>query len=272
MFDLIDAGPLDGPVAVLLHGWPGGSETWRDVAPLLNERGIRTLTPDQRGYSPGARPRGVRPYTLGELTSDVVALLDAYGLDRAHIVGHDWGGAVAWALGASEAERVESLTVLSTPHPAAMVSSMWRSDQALRSSYMAGFQIPLLAERVLLAREALVLRSMLERSGLPTDRATEYCRRQSRPGALESSLAWYRAVPLSGRGVGEVDVPTTYVWSANDAALGRRAAELSADHVTGPYRFEELEGVSHWIPETEPALAAQFIVDQVTSAASTADA
>ena len=263
-FDVADRGPIAGPVAVLLHGWPGGARTWDEVVPRLGERGVRTLAPDQRGYSPGARPKGRRNYVMDELVSDVVALIDEAKVPRVHLVGHDWGGAVAWVIASRFAQRVASLTVLSTPHPAALASSVWSSDQALRSSYMAGFQVPVIAERVLLARDAALLRVMLERSGLGHERAIEYSRRQQEPGMLSGGLAWYRALPLErGTGAGEVTVPTTFAWSTGDVALGRRAAELTADHVTGPYRFEVLEGVSHWIPEQEPATTTDLILDRI---------
>ena len=104
-FEVTDSGPITGPVALLLHGWPGGADTWRDVVPLLNERGIRTLVPAQRGYSPGARPKGRRHYVIEELVGDVLALLDEAGVADAHVVGHDWGGAVAWALALTDVLR-----------------------------------------------------------------------------------------------------------------------------------------------------------------------
>lgn len=270
-FEVADTGPADGPVAVLLHGWPGGADTWRDVVPLLNERGVRTLVPEQRGYSPGARPKGRRPYAIDELVGDVLALLDEAELADAHVVGHDWGGAVAWSLASRFPDRLVSLTVLSTPHPAAMTTSLWSSDQVLRLSYAAGFQFPILPEWLLLAHDATVLRTMLERSGLDHERAVDYCRRQQEPGALTAALSWYRAVPFGSGGAGDVVVPTTFAWSTGDAALGRRAAELTADHVTGPYYFEVLEGVSHWIPEQEPEVTADIIIDRITGPSEVAE-
>ncbi len=265
-FDVVDAGPPEGEAIVLLHGWPGGAPTWSAVAPLLNEHGYRTLTPDQRGYSPGARPTGRKAYGISELVTDVLALLDAAGLARAHVVGHDWGGAVAWALATRTPARLRSLTVLSTPHPAAMVSAFRSSDQALRSSYMVFFQIPKLPERLMLARDARYLRRALERSGLEERHVDAYVHRQSQPGALTASLAWYRAVSLPRRGQStKVTVPTRYVWSTGDTALGRRAAELTGEHVSGTYRFEVVDGASHWLPEQHADLVARSIIDHVCS-------
>lgn len=265
-FDVSDTGPVEGPVVVLLHGWPGGSTTWQEVVPLLHDRGFRCVVPDQRGYSPRARPRGVRSYVILELVADALAIIDGAGEARVHLVGHDWGGVVGWALAAAQPERLASLTVLSTPHPAAMAKAMWSSAQGLRSSYAVGFQVPIVAERVLLARGGALLRTMLERSGLDPQRAAAYVERQREPGALPGSLGWYRAIPFSGGSMAsEVAVPTCYAWSTGDAALGRRAAELTAGHVVGPYRFEVLEGVSHWIPEEVPNLTATLIAEHVAA-------
>jgi pimeloyl-ACP methyl ester carboxylesterase len=263
-FDVHDRGPLDGEVIVLLHGWPADASSWDDVADPLVERGYRVVAPDQRGYSPGARPSGRRAYRMTELVADVVALLDRIGRDRVHLVGHDWGGAVAWALASAHPERLATLTVLSTPHPQAMVRSFASSWQLLRSAYVAFFQVPAVPEAVLLAGDGAVARRVLERSGLPADRADAYVRRLGEPGALTASLAWYRALPLAaGPAVGDITVSTLYVWSTGDTALGRRAAELTSEHVSSGYRFEELEGISHWIPEEVPEVVATLIVDHI---------
>ena len=166
-FDVRDAGPADGEPVVLLHGFPQDARAWDRVAPVLHGAGLRTLAPDLRGYSPMARPRGRSAYRSRQLVDDVLALLDAAGLERAHVVGHDWGGALVWALGAWHPDRVRTLSVLSVPHPGAMAQAMLTSDQALRSSYMGAFQVPLLPERLLLARAGAPLRALLCRSGLP---------------------------------------------------------------------------------------------------------
>jgi pimeloyl-ACP methyl ester carboxylesterase len=145
-FDVRDAGPEHGEVVVLLHGFPQTSASWDDVAARLNDAGYRTLAPDQRGYSPGARPEGRRAYRQSELVGDVIGLLDAAGVERAHVVGHDHGGGVAWSLAMSQPERVRTLTSLTTPHPAAMARAMVTSTQLLRSWYMLLFQLPWLPE------------------------------------------------------------------------------------------------------------------------------
>ena len=161
-FDVVDEGPLDGEPIVLLHGFPERATSWRLVVPALHEAGYRTLAPDQRGYSPGARPRRRRDYRLGELAADVVALIDRLGPDaKAHVVGHDWGAVVAWALALRHAKRVHTLTAVSVPHPAAYVDGLLRG-QLVKSWYMAAFQLPFVPER--LAGEGGLLERQLRRS------------------------------------------------------------------------------------------------------------
>ena len=266
-FDVLDAGPSDGEPVVLLHGFPQDATAWDRVAPALHQHGLRTLAPHQRGYSPMARPRGRSRYTIRETVTDVVALLDAAGLERAHVVGHDWGGIAAWALGAWHPDRVTTLTVLSVPHPAAMSRAMVTSDQALRSSYVGLFQLPVLPERLLLARGGAALRRMLRSGGLPADAADRYVARMREPGALSAALGWYRALPWSGSDpVGRVRVPTLHLWSTGDPFLGRTATEATGQFVDAPYRLEVLDDVSHWIPELAPDRVAELVTGHVRAA------
>jgi pimeloyl-ACP methyl ester carboxylesterase len=266
-FDVLDAGPADGEPVVLLHGFPQDSTAWNGVTPALHQHGLRTLAPDQRGYSPHARPHGRAAYRVRETTADVLALLDAAGLESAHIVGHDWGGIVAWALAAWHPDRVRTLTALSVPHPAAMVKAMVSSDQALRSYYMALFQVPVLPERLLLAADAAPLRRMLGHSGLPADAVERYVTRMQEPGALSAALGWYRALPLGARDqVGRIRVPTLHLWSTGDVALNRAGTEATAQFVDGPYRLEILDDVPHWIPEVAPDRVAELLTAHVRTA------
>jgi pimeloyl-ACP methyl ester carboxylesterase len=268
VFDVRDGGPPDGEPVVLLHGFPQDSSAFDRMAPALHSAGLRTLAPDQRGYCPSARPRGRRAYRLRAAVDDVLALLYDAGLRSAHVVGHDWGGGVAWALAAWHPERVRTITSLSTPHPAAMQRALLTTDQGLRSYYMALFQIPVLPERMLLAGEGTALRRSLTRGGLPPEAVERYVARMREPGALTAALNWYRALPMSLRDpVGTVRVPTLHVWSTGDAFLGRAATEGSARHVEAPYRLEVLDDVSHWIPELAADRTAELITAHVKSAA-----
>jgi pimeloyl-ACP methyl ester carboxylesterase len=159
-FEVSDTGPLDAAdVVVCLHGFPQDRTTFDEVAARLAAAGLRVLVPNLRGYSPQARPGGRPAYALELLADDVVTLLNAAGVDRAHAVGHDWGGAVAWFVGSRRARRAASLTVLSTAHPAAMRSQLWRGGQALRSWYVAAFQLPWLPEAGLTAAHGRLLKA-----------------------------------------------------------------------------------------------------------------
>lgn len=266
IFDVTDGGPADGDCFVLLHGFPETATSWAGVAERLHTLGHRTLAPDQRGYSPGARPRGVTPYRVEELAADVLALADHAGLGRFHLVGHDWGGIVAWYLAANHPARLDSLAVLSTPHPRAYLDALTHSSQALRSWYAMAWQVPIVPEWTMLLGRGRLLRAMLSRSGLEDSAVERYVGAMLAPGALTAALNWYRAVRYSGdrlRSLPAVSVPTLYVWSTGDPALARGAAEATGRYATGPYRFEVLEGISHWIPEAEPHRTAALLHDHV---------
>ncbi|WP_202925851.1 alpha/beta fold hydrolase [Goekera deserti] len=269
VFDVRDGGPADGEPVVLLHGFPQDSSAYDRLATALHGQGFRTLAPDQRGYSPGARPTGRSAYALRELVDDVRALLDSAGLRSAHVVGHDWGAVVAWALAAWHPERVRTLTALSVPHPAAFSRALITSPQALMSTYIAFFQLPALPERVLLAGNGTPLTRLLETMGLHRDHAERYVARMREPGALTAALDWYRALPFSaramagtrGRGtVGRITVPTLHVWSSGDPALSRAGAEATGRYVDAPYQLEVLLGVPHWIPEVAAEHTAGLVV------------
>ncbi|WP_433228955.1 alpha/beta fold hydrolase [Micromonospora sp. CA-248260] len=267
-FDVRAGGPEGGEVVLLLHGFPQHGGEWDAVVPALHAAGLRTYAPDQRGYSPGARPTEVAGYRLPELVADAVAVLDALGVDTAHVVGHDWGAIVAWALAARHPERVRTLTAVSVPHPAAFGYALSTDRrQRARSAYMTLFRRAGLAERVLLAGRAVVLRRLLAGVG-DSARVARYAQPMRGPGALTGALNWYRA--MSGRdlkAVGPVPVPTSYVWSDRDVAVGRTAAQACARHVTGDYRFMVLAGVTHWIPDEAPGPLAEAILARVCPAA-----
>lgn len=244
------AGPEDGELVVALHGFPQTSAAWTSQLAALGAAGYRAVAPDQRGYAAGARPQEVGQYRLDRLVADVLAVADGLGRRRFSVVGHDWGGVLAWALGADHADRVASVAVVSTPHPRALAASLWRSAQGLRSAYVGFFQLPRLPEAALLAGGGAPLRAVLRGSGLSAERADAYARALAEPGAITGALNWYRANGASVlRAVGRVAVPTLYVWGSGDPALGRTAAEATGRHADGPYRFAVLEGAGHWVPE-----------------------
>jgi pimeloyl-ACP methyl ester carboxylesterase len=261
-FAVDDGGPVDGPIVVLLHGFPQTASSWDAVCERLRASGYRTLTFDQRGYVATARPRGRRAYRMAALVSDVAALIDATG-GPVHLVGHDWGAAVAWSTAAARPDLVRTLTAVSVPHPAAFLGSMLVSSQLLRSYYIGLFQIPWLPEFLL--RRPRVLAALLGNTGMTPEQIDRVQTDVIDAGALTTTINWYRAMPFaSPRFVGKVSTPTTYVWSSGDTALSRRGATLCERFVTGPYRFEITDG-SHWIPEERPELLHDLIVERVAN-------
>ncbi|MDQ3618538.1 MAG: alpha/beta hydrolase [Actinomycetota bacterium] len=268
IFDVRAAGPKTGAPVILLHGFPQDSTCWDQLIGPLTVAGYRTIAPDLRGYSPGSRPSRVDDYALDHLLEDVLDIADDFGSESFHVVGHDWGGVLAWALAVRHADRILSLTSLSMPHPKAFQQALLTPVQAARSLYALFVQIPVVPERLLLARDSYVLRRALQATGLSAERARYYARRMNEPDALSSALAWYRAAmrsPARERG-STVARPTLYLWGTADPALGRRAAETTADHVTGPYRFERLEDAGHWLPETEADRVIGPLLDHLAGA------
>jgi len=259
-FQVTDRGPEDGEVVVLLHGFPQRRTSWDLVTPGLNEAGLRTLAPDLRGYSEGARPRRRRDYNLRNMVNDVVALIELVGRP-AHVVGHDWGAATAWLLAAKAPEHVKSLTAVSVPHPGAMLSV--GLPQLKKSWYMFANQIPGAADWLMSnpRRAPKVLRS----TGMPQFAVDRYLEEIVATGAIPTALNWYRGIPFTSRSLfkARVGVPTTMVWSDRDSFLHRLGAERSGDYVDNDFKLEILPGVSHWIPDQAPDRLTQIIRQRV---------
>jgi pimeloyl-ACP methyl ester carboxylesterase len=262
VFDARADGPQEGDLVLLLHGFPQTSFSWRHQLPALAAAGYRAIAPDQRGYSPRARPAEVTSYRAERYVEDVIGLADALAAERFHLVGHDFGGFVAWDVASHHPGRLSTLTVVSTPHPAPFSKSILQGgEQRDRSSYMLFFRSPE-AEAFFLDNDAAGLHGLYEASGLTE--FDEYVRVLTQPGAMTAALNWYRAVDRSAAmEIGTITTPTLYVWSTNDPALGREAAEATGQHVAGPYRFEVLEGVSHWVPEDAPDTLNALLLDHL---------
>jgi pimeloyl-ACP methyl ester carboxylesterase len=262
------AGPADGDLVLLLHGFPETSYEWRSQLAALAAAGYRAVAPDQRGYAAGARPSALEEYDVARLVDDVFAFADSLGREQFHLVGHDWGGFVAWYTAARdstrEAPRLRTLTVVSTPHPVPFRAAMHSgSDQSERSSYMQWFRGPD-AEAGWLADDGALLGAAY--ADHPADARDEYRRVFMADGgaALTGGLNWYRANHFHAP-EGPITAPTLYVWSTDDVALGREAAEGTAAEVTGPYRFEVLEDVSHWIPEVAADALNPLLLEHLTA-------
>lgn len=266
-FDVRDEGPVDGDPVVLLHGFPERSTSWRIVAPLLHAEGYRTIAPDQRGYSPGARPGRRRDYRVSRLVADVAALVEEVGAPL-HLVGHDWGAVVGWLLAAERPELLRSWTAVSVPHPRAFFEGGLFSSQLLRSYYVGLFQVPAVPER-LAAREGGFFDQRLRASGMTDEELLRFRREMVEDGALPGALGWYRAAPLIDprRTGGTVAVPTTLVWSDGDVAVARAGVDRTARWCTGPYELVVLEGVSHWIPTQAPRRLADAVLARMASTA-----
>lgn len=264
-YDALAAGPADGAFVLLLHGWPEFADSWSAVLPGLGAAGYRAVAVDQRGYSPGARPPHIADYTVPQLVADALAFADSQGADRFHLVSHDWGGLVAWALAGAHPDRLASLTVLATPHPEALDRAAAEDpDQHDRFDYVRFFRREgHVAEAALLADDAARLRAVYG-GKVPAALVDANVRRLAAPGALTATLNWYRAPEkILSVPAGRITAPTLFLWGTEDIALGRRAAESTGEWVDGPYHFEALEGASHWLPEEVPDLVAPRILDHL---------
>ncbi|MFJ9691434.1 alpha/beta fold hydrolase [Kitasatospora sp. NPDC101183] len=264
LFDVDVSGPDDGEPVLLLHGFPQSRHCWHAIAPELNRAGLRTIAPDQRGYSAGARPTGAQSYALPLLGGDAVGILDALGVEDAHVVGHDWGAVVAWYLAAEHPSRVRTLTALSVPH----LEAYWwalRNDPVQRqlSQYIAFF-VTEESTAALLADDAAMLRTLFGPAVAP-EQVERYLALHAQPGVLDATLNWYRSGSLldSSERLRPVSAPTTLISSDGDGAASRTAVEKAADHVTGPYRLVTLEGVSHFQPEEAPERVTDEILARV---------
>ncbi len=250
------AGPDDGPLVLLLHGFPQSRHTWRDVVPALAAAGFHAVAPDQRGYSPGVRPTQVDAYATPRLVADVLDIADALGAERFHLVGHDWGGQVAWLTAAHHEARVATLTVLSRPHPAAFARSFELDPAQAERSRHHRAMTPELTDRWWAAGCA-ALRAILESAGVPPADADAYLATFAERDALDAAMNWYRAALADGglraADTPDVAVPVLYLWGTSDQSVGRVAAGLTAEHVTGPCRFVEIEGAGHFLTDDSGA-------------------
>jgi pimeloyl-ACP methyl ester carboxylesterase len=250
---------------LLLHGFAESMHCWRAQLGALGDMGYRAIAPSQRGYSPDARPdpNDTANYHIDRLMDDAMAIAAAagYGDARFHLVGHDWGGSIAWGIADKYPDRLASLTVLSRPHPTAFNRALALPDgeQAQRSRHHKAFLAPD-AGAALLADGARRLRERLANSGVPAAAIEEHLTVIRHPAAMEGMLAWYRARGAIRAPLGPIRVPTLYIWGDADDTVGRVAAEGTRDHVTAPYRFEALPGVGHFVAEQAPARVNELLL------------
>jgi epoxide hydrolase 4 len=263
----VEAG--DGPLVVLLHGFPEFWFGWRRQIPALAEAGFRVVAPDMRGYNLSSRPADVAAYAIDLLAADVRDLIRERGADRAFLVGHDWGGGVAWATAINHPEVVERLAILNAPHPRRMLQGLRRPRQLARSWYMFLFQLPWLPERLLSARRWSGLRRALEgdaRPGAFTEQdIAHYVEAWSQPGATMAMLNYYRAAFRQRRHASErsgaVAAPTLVIWGERDRALGAELAEPDHADVPNLDRVVRLPDASHWVQHDEPEQVGQLLIE-----------
>ena len=260
------AGPADGPLVILLHGFPEIAYGWRRQIVALASFGYRVVAPDQRGYNLSSKPRGASSYTLDLLAGDVIGVADGLGRDTFSLAGHDWGGIVAWWTALSYPDRVRRLVVLNAPHPAAMrryVRRHW--SQLLRSWYIAFFQLPRLPDYLLGRRRGRLLKGVLTRSAAPGTfgRKTMRLYREawSKPGAMTAMINWYRALRKFHPRDVDLDVhqPTLILWGDYDRFLEFGLAKASRRYCDNA-RIVRLDGVSHWVQsEAAPRVSEEML-------------
>jgi pimeloyl-ACP methyl ester carboxylesterase len=252
-----------GTPVLLLHGWPDSAYVWRNQIPFLTAHSFRAIAPDLRGFGRSSRPVEVADYALSKSVADMTGLLDALGVESAHVVGHDWGAAVAWVMAMSHPDRVQKLVVVSVGHP----STPWSLRQHEMGWYELFFQFEGIAEATLPYDDWAWLSRFLRGAG----DQERYEQDLARPGAMTASLNWYRAnlapkMPGPTPELPPVRVPTLGIWSTNDHYLDRERMEKSGAYVEAPWRYEVIEGASHWIPLDAPDRLNELLLDWLQDA------
>ncbi len=271
---LVD-GPATGEMAILLHGFPEGAESWTRQIDALARAGALAVAPDMRGYGMTDVPASRGEYAVDKLVEDVAGLIRAFGRDTAHVAGHDWGAIVAWFFAGRHPDMTKSLTVLSVGHPAALADATRRDeDQITRSQYVQLFLMEGKAEDVLAEDEHRRLRAMYtigpNPNAIPPSVVEKFVRSLSRPGRLTAGLNYYRANLRPGTVWGalagrlSITAPTTLLWGDQDPALGRLQADKTAEYMQGEYRLEILAGAGHWLQFERPIEVGRALVDTLS--------
>ena len=267
-FHALAAGPVDGPLLLLLHGFPETSHCWnRHLLPLATA-GFRVVAPDQRGIGLSSKPEGIAAYRIDHLAADIVAIVRALGRERAQVVGHDWGGAVTWYLAEHHADVVERVAIIDVPHGGTFERYL-RShpSQMLKSWYMAFFQLPRLPEALLRANDFRRLARAIVATSRPGAFTPEdlaiYRQAWRQPGALTGMLNWYRALrlkPPAPRGSGRIAIPVRLMWGDRDQALESAMAEASIARCDAGEVFH-FPDATHWLPREEPERTTALLLE-----------
>jgi pimeloyl-ACP methyl ester carboxylesterase len=262
------AGPIDGPLVMLLHGFPESRHSWRAALPALAGAGYRGVAPDQRGYSPGARPdpADLSNYAFDKLVNDAIEIVAAAGYEgsRFHLVGHDWGGQVAWGVANAYPDRLASLTVLSRPHPLSFRRALQdpNGDQKHRSRHHGKFLEPETG-RLLTEDNGRRLREGLFGQDVSKAAIEEHVSILGAPEAMEAALAWYRSNKGLSGDFGAIKVPTLYLWGDADATVGPEAAKGTGEFVSAAYAMEVLPGVGHFVMDQAPVKATELMLAHI---------
>lgn len=262
-----EAGPKDAPAIIFLHGFPESHRTWRHVAPALADR-YRVIVPDQRGFGGSDKPEGVEAYRAPEVIADLYALADAYNIDRFTLVGHDWGGAIAWGAALTRPERLERLVIVNAPHPTIFQRTLIEnSAQRAASQYITAFRNPAMEQGIAaMGLETFFAKSFgghTDLAGIPDEERRAYLDDWSQPGAMTAMLNWYRASPLVVPAVGEdvaapsrdpfpvLTMPTLVLWGMKDKAL--LPVQLDGlDSMVETLTIRRIEDAGHFVPWERP--------------------
>lgn len=270
-FEVAQAGAGDH-LALCLHGFPELNYSWRHQMSTLARMGYRVWAPNQRGYGGTTKPVGIAHYTVDKIVADAAALFDASGASQLTIIGHDWGGAIAWLFAINKVRPIERLVVMNLPHPHCFAAALRHWPQRLRSWYMVAVQLPWLPEWWLARNDAIAIREAfanmaVDKSRFPDNVLDVYANAALKPGALTAMLNWYRAA-LRYRDCmqigndGQVDVPVLVIWGEQDTALGLKTLD-GTDRYVADLTIRRLPGVSHWVqqeaPEAVNAILAEWL-------------
>jgi pimeloyl-ACP methyl ester carboxylesterase len=262
-----------GPLVLLLHGFPQFWYAWRHQIPALASR-FKVVAPDLRGYNDTEKPRRVADYRTGVLAADVAGIVRTFGYEKAHLVGHDWGGGVAWTTALQRGEVVDKLAVLNCPHPLLFVKAL-RSNlrQLARSWYMFFFQLPALPELVFRLFPRRIVEHTFRGLAVRKDAFTDEDLRRfqealEKPGALTAAINYYRATFRNFSAMRELEraptqigSPTLLIWGENDVALGKELTYGMEPLIRGPLRIEYVPNCSHWVNEEQPGLVNRLLLE-----------
>lgn len=260
----------EGELVVLLHGFPENWYSWRHQIPSLAGR-FKVVAPDMRGYNLSDKPEGVEAYGISNLTADVKGLIEAFGADRAHVIAHDWGGAVAWTFAMTYPEYVDRLVVMNCPHPAVFMKNLARNPrQVLRSWYMFFFQIPGLPELAFRSFDYLALKRSfvgwaINKDAFSDEDIEELKEAAAQPGALTGGINYYRAMFRSQRrasargGFPKIQSPTLLIWAEQDRALGKELTYGMGRYFENGLVIKYIPDCSHWVQQEQPLLVNEFL-------------